>query len=306
MGRDVARHYTRFMSRPSAPPPEQGRSRGWDDSAAGAPNKALEKVVKRGIELFRSGREIAAGQLDPVAARERQMVEENRLARARYDLEVRRHSFRRASTKWAAAGSATLSGLVTLGIPAEGVGLADLASGGLAAGLGWVAYLLFRRSQELGKSPPVLVLPPLPPARLRVGARGAQSAEAVRTALLHLYDLIPRIARLHDEAGAELTRVVAEAEPLLRGQVERLAALDRIEWDMPGSTPAHAAAEGAAVVAARLDKGAKALEELVAAAVRLLAAPDLVDGTADVLLPAIDSMQAYTCGLRQASQIREQ
>lgn len=293
------------MSHAQAPRPDRHPGGGGEGSGPGGlPNQALEKFVRRGIELFRSGREIAAGQLDPVAARERQMVEEHRMARSRYEVEVRRHAFRQASAKLAAGGSAALSALLALGIPADGLATADVASGGMAVGLGWAAYRFLRRSKELAKSPPVLALPPLPPARLRVGARGAQSAESVRVALLHLYDLIPKIARLHAEAGAELARAVSEAEPLLRGQVERLAALDRIEWDMPGSTPARAAAEGATLVAARLDNGAKALQELVAAAVHLLAAPDLVDGTAEILLPAIDSLQAYTYGLRQASQLR--
>ena len=41
----------------------------------------------------------------------------------------------------------------------------------------------------------------------------------------------------------------------LHGQVERLASLDRIEWEMPGSTAARAAIEAGGVVTQRLREG---------------------------------------------------
>ena len=108
-------------------------------------------------------------------------------------------------------------------------------------------------------------------------------------ALLHLYDLVPNVGRLYPQAGQELWRAVSDVEPLLRGQVERLASLDRIEWEMPGSRAADAAIAAGTEIAGRLRAGADALEDLIAAAARMLAAPDIGEGVPDALAPAIDS-----------------
>lgn len=235
------------------------------------------------------------------------MLEEHRLAVARYDSEVRRHHGRVAGLKAAAVAGGT--GAVVFGVPA----LAAAGSGGaaevavlatMAAGSAAFGVSRLRRARDVQAHPPAPVLPPLPPARLRPGARGADQADRVAAALLHLYDLIPAVARLHQPAGSELARAVAQVEPLLRGQVERLASLDRIEWEMPGSRAAQAAVASGGEVAARLRAGADALEDLIAAAARMLAAPDIADGVTDVLSPAIDSLEAFTAGLHAANAAR--
>ena len=97
---------------------------------------------------------------------------------------------------------------------------------------------------------------------------------------------------------------MSDVEPLLRGQVERLASLDRIEWEMPGSRAAVAAVEAGVVVTGRLRAGADALEELLAAAARMLAAPDIGDGVPDALAPAIMSLEAFTHGLNAVDAAR--
>jgi len=51
----------------------------------------------------------------------------------------------------------------------------------------------------------------------------------------------------------------------------------------------------------RLDEGCDTYDELLAAAARLLAAPDLSRPTADILNPAIDAMVAYAHGLQRAA-----
>ncbi len=176
--------------------------------------------------------------------------------------------------------------------------------GGLTAGTAALGWRARRRAKDLEAHPPVPQLPPLPPARLRPGARGADQADRVANALLHLYDLVPNVGRLYPQAGQELWRAVSDVEPLLRGQVERLASLDRIEWEMPGSRAAEAAIAAGTEITGRLRAGADALEDLIAAAARMLAAPDIGDGVPDALAPAIDSLDAFAHGLNAANAAR--
>jgi hypothetical protein len=183
--------------------------------------------------------------------------------------------------------------MVAGGTGAAVLGLSTVASapspgamiflGGLTAGTAALGWRARSRAKDLEAHPPVPQLPPLPPARLRSGARGSDQADRVANALLHLYDLVPNVGRLYPQAGQELWRAVSDVEPLLRGQVERLASLDRIEWEMPGSRAAEAAVAAGVEVGARLRSGADALEELIAAAARLLAAPDIADVTVRVI-----------------------
>jgi hypothetical protein len=258
------------------------------------------------MDLFRSAREAAVVANDPQAQRERSMVVAHEMAVSKREAAQRKHAFRVSGLKTQAVmagGAAGILGVATLGSGFNPVG--DIILAGLAAASGVISFRSSRRAKELAAHPPEVAVPPLPPARLRPGARGAAQADRVRSALLHLYDLIPSVYTLHPQAGHDLARAVSDVEPLLRGQVERLAALDRIECDMPGSAPAWAASQGAQEITNRLDTGAVALEGLITAAAQMLAAPDLVDGVTDVLLPAIDSLQAFAYGLNQASQVQQ-
>ncbi len=266
--------------------------------------KGLERAISAGIDLVRQAREASKASSRP-PSRERQIAEAHRAALVRYEAEVRRHQGQVAGLK----AGAVVGGAGTVAMGAATVG--SLGSpgqmvlfGALAAASAAFGFRSRPRAKQLQAHPPVPALPPLPPARLRPGARGADQADRVANALLHLYDLVPNVGRLYPQAGQELWRAVSDVEPLLRGQVERLASLDRIEWEMPGSRAAEAAIEAGAEITGRLRAGADALEELIAAAARMLAAPDIGDGVPDALAPAIDSLEAFAHGLNAANAAR--
>lgn len=266
--------------------------------------KGLERVLQFGLELARQARESSAGPRPP--SRERQMALEHRAALVRHEAELRRHEGRIAGARAGAVagGVGTVAmGAATLGSLGASPGQAA-AYGALAAVSAALGLRSRSRARELSAHRPVPRIPPPPPARLRPGARGAQEADRVAKALMQVYDLLPSIAVLSPAAGQELWRAVGYVEPLLRGQVERLASLDRVEWEMPGSRAARAAGDAAVVVAGRLTTGADALEELVTAAVAVLAAPDLGDAVPDVIGPAIMSLEAFAHGLSVADAAR--
>ena len=175
-----------------------------------------------GMDLVRQAREAAKANSVP-ASRDRQMAEAHRAALVRYEGQVRQHQGRIAGAKAGvvAGGAGTavlgLSTVASAGSPGQMLFLGGLTAG--TAVLGWRAR---RKAKDLEAHPPVPQLPPLPPARLRPGARGADQADRVANALLHLYDLVPNVGRLYPQAGQELWRAVSDVEPLLRGQVERL------------------------------------------------------------------------------------
>jgi hypothetical protein len=266
--------------------------------------KGLERAISAGIDLVRQAREAARANVAQ-PSRERQLAEAHRAALARHQAEVRQHQGRiagmRAGVVVGSAGTVAM-GAATVGSAGSPASMTFF--GALAAASAALGLRARHRAKDLQEHPPVPALPPLPPARLRPGARGADQADRVAHALMHLYDLVPNIGRLHPQAGQELWRAVSEVEPLLRGQVERLASLDRIEWEMPGSRAAQAAIEAGEEVTARLHSGADALEELIAAAARMLAAPDIGGAVPDALAPAITSLEAFTHGLNAVSAAR--
>ncbi|MFM8350702.1 MAG: hypothetical protein ACKN9D_06500 [Actinomycetales bacterium] len=150
---------------------------------------------------------------------------------------------------------------------------------------------------------PILAL--APPAPLPLGARGAAEVARLASVRLKLNDVANAVSRLHPDAAVELRRADREAAGPLNALAERLALLHQIAKDLPGSTAAQASAESAQVVSGRLADGCQHYEELLAAAARLLAAPDQARSTEGVLGPAVASMVAYAHGLQQASTLYE-
>ena len=194
--------------------------------------KGIERAVRAGIDMVRQAREAAKSANGP-ASRDKQMAEAHRAAVVQHETEVRRHQGRIASTKAGmivGGGGTAVLGVASASAAVGGSAVQMVLLGGLAAGSAALGLNSRKRAKDLEAHPPVPRIPPLPPARLRSGARGAEQADRVANALLHLYDLVPNVGRLYPQAGQELWRTVSEVEPLLRGQVERLASLgpDRV------------------------------------------------------------------------------
>ena len=131
-----------------------------------------------------------------------------------------------------------------------------------------------------------------------IGWAEAQGLDAVRRQLVAM---VPAVAALHPDAGRELTSADDEAAPALAAQVTRLAVLDQVRRDLPGSQAAVAATDAAEQVRARLAEGVAVYDRLLAAASTMLASPDLGRSSLDVLGPAADALTAYAAGLRTAS-----
>lgn len=131
-----------------------------------------------------------------------------------------------------------------------------------------------------------------------VGRPEAQGLVAVRRQVI---TMVPAVAALHPDAGRELAAADAEAGPVLAAQITRLVLLDQVVHDLPGTSAATAASASAERVRQRLADGVARYDTLLAAAARLLAAPDLSRSTSDILGPAADALTAYAQGLATAS-----
>jgi hypothetical protein len=139
------------------------------------------------------------------------------------------------------------------------------------------------------------------PGDLRRGAIGWPEAQGLAAVRRQIRAITPAVASLHPDAGRELSRADAEAAPALAGQVARLAVLDQVRRDLPGTAASTAAGDAAEIVRTRLAEGLAVYDRLLAAASTMLASPDLGRSSLDVLGPAADALTAYTAGLRAAA-----
>ena len=152
-------------------------------------------------------------------------------------------------------------------------------------------------------------VPPEPPtfpstvaaSDVRRDAIGWPEAQGLAAVRRQLTAIIPAVAGLHPDAGHELSSADAEAAPALAAQVTRLAVLDQVRRELPGSAAAEAASDAAETVRARLAEGVAVYDRLLAAASTMLASPDLGRSSIDVLGPAADALTAYAAGLRTAA-----
>jgi hypothetical protein len=135
---------------------------------------------------------------------------------------------------------------------------------------------------------------------LRRDAIGFTEAQGLAAVRRQLVSMVPAVASLHPDAGKELKAADDEAAPAFTAQVARLAVLDQVRRELPGSTAATAATDAAEQVRSRLAQGVAVYDRLLAAASTMLASPDLGRSGDDVLGPAADALTAYAEGLRTA------
>jgi hypothetical protein len=203
--------------------------------------------------------------------------------------------------------------LRTAALALVGLGVVDaVAAGGGAIGPIWVwfvsaaaAVVASTRLRHAADS----AVPPTAPVLgaavsltdLRREAIGYSEAGRLSAVRRQLVTMVPAVSALHADAGRELISADTEAAPALAAQVARLAVLDQVRRELPGTEASTAATEAAYEVRDRLGAGVTVYDRLLAAASTMLASPDLGRSSAEVLGPATDALTAYAAGLRIAS-----
>ena len=191
------------------------------------------------------------------------------------------------------AGLGTSGVATAVLLQADGPG-PGLLIGSLVTGL---IALRQRRYLRTAQPPAAPELPPPPTPVLSPGAVGWAEAQRLSAVRRQLLALIPAVAAIHPDAGAELSAADRNAGPALIGLVQRLAILHQISTDLSDSHAAAAADAAAQEVRTRLSAGVANYEQLLAAAATMMAAPDLGQSSEQVLTPAIDALTAYAHGL---------
>lgn len=264
----------------------------------------IEQSVARGMDLvdaFRSaaGQSAVRGANRALDREHRRAIEVHRRTVVRHDRRVRR--WQREAT-----GGAALSGATGV------IGVLDLAIVGAVPGAAWLwfgaalaaaATSVRARSMLRRTRPPAVPLPSVaPPPILPRGAIGSAEVSRFTQVRVQVASIATSLDHLHPGAGGELRRADAEAAGPLTALAERLLVLHQLRQQLPDSAAARAAADSANVVRQRLADGSATYDELLAAAARLLSAPDAGRSTTDVLGPAINAMIAYAHGLERASE----
>jgi hypothetical protein len=212
----------------------------------------------------------------------------------------------RAVTSTAVAGATGVLGLI------DAATVSTLNAAGVIPGQPWwwlVGSALFAVRAVRSRHRARTITAPEPPSlsaitrandlrREAIGYAEAQGLAAVRRQLV---TMVPAVGSLHPDAAKELKNADDEAAPAFTAQVARLAVLDQVRRELPGSTAATAATDAAEQVRSRLAQGVAVYDRLLAAASTMLASPDLGRSGDDVLGPAADALTAYAEGLRTAA-----
>ncbi len=269
----------------------------------------IEQGVERGLGLVESflsvtGRS-ARGSSRTLAIEHQKAVEANRR-------DLARHRVRRQTLKSQVTGGAVVAGVggalglidVVTETATSGAGIPFPAWTWLvAAGVGLAVSVRGRlRLRGLGPEPrPIPTIAPPPAMR----GSGVGSAEIARftSVRVQIINMAPALDHLYPGAGSELRRADMEAAGPLTALAERLVVLDQLQRELPGTSAAASAARSAELVRSRLADGCATYDELLAAAARLLAAPDTTRSTADILGPAVNAMLAYAHGLQRAADL---
>jgi hypothetical protein len=263
---------------------------------------SIEAQVSRGLDLVDSflsvtGRGPKSGS-KALAVEHRKAVAANQREVARYRGRIGR--LRSQVTGGAVvAGVGGTVGLIDVVTPVDGPLLLWFG----AAGLGLVISVRARmKLRHVGPPPRELELVGPPPALPR-GAFGSAEVARFTAVRVQVMTMAPTLDRLYPGAGDELRRADNEAAGPLTALAERLRVLDQLQRELPGTSAATSAASASKDVAARLATGCATYDELLAAAARLLAAPDPTRSTEQILAPAVDAMVAYAHGLERAADL---
>ena len=274
--------------------------------------RVVQAGIARGLDVVDAWRLARSERLSPQA---RQLKLEHERAAARARREVKRHQRQEQQLQARLIGGTAVAGVAgTVGV-IDVITEAATSQQGVygpswmwlgAAIVGAVVALVARRERAHLPPEPHIAIPPAPPAPVPSNAIGAGECQRLIALRLQLAQMIPAIDRLHPSAAEELRRADLEAAPPLHALVDRLAVLDRIRREMPGTQPEAAATAAAVEVRDRLATGCGTYERLLAASATLLAAPDISRSTEEVLGPALQAMTAYAHGLQRASQAATQ
>jgi hypothetical protein len=173
--------------------------------------------------------------------------------------------------------------------------------GSAAIGL-FVSVRARRRLKAVGP-PPIVFDPVAPPPVLPRGAVGGPEVARFTAVRVQVVNIAPQLDRLYPGSGGELRRADLEAAAPLTALCDRLLVLDQMQRELPGTSAATSAAKSAELVRLRLADGCSRYDELLAAAARLLASPDMTRSTDAILGPAVDAMLAYAHGLARAADL---
>lgn len=263
----------------------------------------IEQQVNRGLSLVEAFTQVTgknAKTSRTLAIEHKRTVDDNRKALARYRRKVE-------SAKTRMVGGGVVAG-VTGAAGVVGLATGDPGVGGplllfTAAGVGLFVSLRARlRLKSMGPEPRFLEAV-APPPSLPSGRMGSAEIARFTSVRVQVLKMAPALDRLYPGSGDELRRADNEAAVPLTALAERLVILDQLQRDMPGTSAASTAASSSQVVRVRLADGCATYDELLAAAARLLAAPDATRSTQDVLGPAVNGMVAYAAGLHRLADL---
>ena len=262
----------------------------------------IEERVSRGIDLVDSFLAVTG---KGTRASSKALALEHRKAVTANRREVVRHRTRVSTLKTEVTGGAVVAGV------GGSIGLIDALTGPPsslwlwfgAAGVGLALSIRARmRLRKVGPAPRELALVGPPPAIPR-GAVGSAEIARFTSVRVQIMNMAPSLERLYPGSGEELRRADNEAAGPLTALAERLVVLDQLQRELPGTSAATSAARSADVVRSRLADGCATYDELLAAAARLLAAPDTTRSTSEILSPAVNAMLAYAHGLQKAADL---
>jgi hypothetical protein len=267
----------------------------------------IEQGVAKGLDLVDAFRS-ATGKGPRGANRALEL--EHRKALAANRTAVRKHTSRVQGLRTEMTGGAVVAGA---GGAAGLIDVVTSATGGSFPGPAWMwlgsaAVGLFvsvraRRQLRHVGPPPIVIDPVAPPPVLPRGAVGQAEVARFSSVRVQVVNITPQLDRLYPGSGQELRRADLEAAGPLTALCERLLVLDQMQRELPGTSAAASAAKSAQLVRARLARGCEKYDELLAAAARLLAAPDYTRSTEAILGPAVDAMLAYAHGLQKAADL---